>query len=68
MILNGELTLVDPSSDSPWENRIRLEPVSAGVFKMLNQSQEGETVRFEEDKSGKVTRMIMPGYSSVRRK
>jgi CubicO group peptidase (beta-lactamase class C family) len=63
MLLNGELALVDPASDTPWESRVRLEPVSDGVFKMKDPTQEGELVRFELDADGKVTRMVLPGYS-----
>lgn len=67
MVLNGELTLVDPTEDNPWEGRIRLEPVSEGVFKMKNQAQKGELIRFEMDEHGKVKRIIMPGYSLLRK-
>jgi hypothetical protein len=63
MLLNGELVIVDPASDNPWDKRMRLEPVSEGVFKMKDPIQEGELVRFELDESGRVTRMIQPGYS-----
>ena len=66
MLLNSELTLVELASDDPWEDRIRLEPVSDGVFKMKDQWQKGELVRFEVDDSGEVTRLIMPGYSLLR--
>jgi len=67
MLLNGELTLVDPTEDNPWDGRIRLEPVSEGVFKMKDQAQKGELIRFEMDESGEVTRIIMPGYSLLRK-
>lgn len=67
MLLNGELTLLDPTDDNPWDGRIRLEPVSEGVFKMKNQAQKGELIRFEMDEHGKVTRIIMPGYSLLRK-
>ncbi len=67
MLLNGELTLVDPAEDNPWDSRIRLEPVSKGVFRMKDQPQQGELIRFEEDEYGQVTRIIMPGYSLLRK-
>jgi D-alanyl-D-alanine carboxypeptidase len=67
MLLNGELTLVDPAEDNPWEGRIRLEPVSEGVFKMKDGSQKGELIRFQMDEYGLVTRIIMPGYSLLRK-
>lgn len=68
MLLNNELSLVDPASDNPWKDRIRLEPVSDGIFKMLDQWQEGELIRFEENESGEVRRIVMPGYSLQRKK
>lgn len=67
MLLNGELTLVDPTEDNPWDGRVRLEPVSEGVFKMKNRWQKGELIRFETDEHGEVTRIIMPGYSLSRK-
>lgn len=68
MLLNNELALVDPASDTPWEDRVRLEYVADNTFKMLNQWQEGESIHFEENKSGEVTRIIMPGYSLLKTK
>jgi D-alanyl-D-alanine carboxypeptidase len=66
MLLNNELALVDQASDAPWEDRVRLEYVSENTFKMLDQWQEGESIYFEENESGKVTRIIMPGYSLLK--
>lgn len=68
MVLDGRLTLVDPSDDSPWENRITLEPVSPGVFRMKGGSQAGELVRFETNATGNVTRLVFPGYYLLRQK
>jgi hypothetical protein len=67
MLLDGELTLVDPTEDNPWDGRIRLEPVSEGVFRMKDQAQKGELIRFETDEYGEVVRIIMPGYSLMRK-
>ena len=67
MLLAGELTLVDPTEDNPWDGRVRLEPVSEGIFKMKDRPQKGELIRFEMDESGEVTRIIMPGYSLLRK-
>ena len=67
MLLNGELTLVDPAEDNPWEGRVSLEPVSEGVFKMKDKWQKGELIRFEMNEQGEVTRIIMPGYSLLRK-
>ena len=67
MLLDGELALVDLSEDNPWDARTRLEPVASGTFRMVDGDQEGETVRFEADRSGRVTRIVLPGYYAVRR-
>jgi CubicO group peptidase (beta-lactamase class C family) len=67
MLLNGELTLVDPAEDNPWGGRVGLEPVSEGVFKMKDQWQKGELIRFEMNEQGEVRRIIMPGYSLLRK-
>jgi CubicO group peptidase (beta-lactamase class C family) len=67
MLLDGELALVDPAEDNPWNGRIRLEPVAEGVFKMKNPPQQGELIRFELNEYGEVTRIIMPGYSLLRK-
>jgi CubicO group peptidase (beta-lactamase class C family) len=67
MLLNGELTLVDQTDDDPWDGRVRLEPVSESVFRMKDQWQKGELIRFEMDEYGEVKRIIMPGYSLSRK-
>jgi len=41
--------------------------VSEGIFKMKDRPQKGELIRFEMDESGEVTRIIMPGYSLLRK-
>lgn len=66
MNINSELALVDPEEDDPWESMIRLEPVSEGLFRMKDQWQKGETVRFETNKDGVVDRIVLPGYSLTR--
>lgn len=66
MLLDGKLTLVDPSEDDPWAGRVTLEPVSTGVFRMKGGSQTEELVRFETDAAGRVTRLVFPGYYVVR--
>ncbi|MEE9442988.1 MAG: serine hydrolase [candidate division Zixibacteria bacterium] len=67
MLLNGELTIIELPDDNPWKNRIRLEPVSENIFRMKDQWQKGELIRFEMNDDGEVTRIILPGYS-IRRK
>ncbi|HEY2797061.1 MAG TPA: serine hydrolase domain-containing protein [Thermoanaerobaculia bacterium] len=62
MVIDGELCVVDPTDDDPWEGRVRLEPMtgSPDTFRMKSGSQQGELVRFTTDASG-VLRMSEPG-------
>ena len=61
MVLDGELTLVDPEAENPWEERILLRPVSPGTFRMTAPSFSygaiGELLTFETGDDGRVTRM-----------
>ncbi len=66
MVLDGELCIVDPSDDDPWEGRVRLEPVAPNTFRMKSGSQQGELIQFTLDASGKVTRMSEPGDYMLR--
>jgi CubicO group peptidase (beta-lactamase class C family) len=66
MLLDDELALVDPASDNPWEDRIRLEFVNNNTFKMIDQWQEGELIHFDLDENGEVKQIIMPGYALKR--
>ncbi len=68
MLLHNELALVDPDSENPWKDRVRLEHVSNNTFKMLDQWQAGELIHFETNEKGEITRIIMPGYSLKRKK
>jgi CubicO group peptidase (beta-lactamase class C family) len=70
MVLDGELCIVDPSEDDPWEARVRLEPVQgvADTFRMKSGSQQGELIQFALDASGKVVRMSEPGDYMLRQK
>jgi CubicO group peptidase (beta-lactamase class C family) len=67
-ILDGRLTMIDPSEDNPWSSRVVLEPVKdrAGVFKQVGGDAAGETVTFVTDASGRVTRYDAPGYYMVK--
>ncbi len=67
LLLSDGLVLLDMSADDPWADRIRLEPVSPGVFRLKGGSQQDELVRFESDAAGKVVRLREPGYSARRR-
>ena len=66
-VLDGKLTLFDPSEDNPWESRVTLEPVSGSTFRQVGGDAAGETVTFITDASGKVTRYEAPGYYMSRR-
>lgn len=68
MLLDGELCIVDPSEDDPWEERVRLEPVAADTFRMKTGSQQGELIQFTLDASGNVVRMSEPGDYMLRQK
>ena len=70
MILEGELCVVDPTDDDPWEGRVRLEPVPGvpDAFRMKSGSQQGEIVRFGLDAEGRVVRMSEPGDYMLRQK
>ena len=62
MVLDGELTLIDPEAEDPWEARILLKPVSAATFRMTAPSFSygaiGELLTFEAGADGRVTRMM----------
>jgi len=66
MLLDGELCIVDPSDDDPWEGRVRLEPVAPDTFRMKTGSQEGELIQFTKDGNGNVVRMSEPGDYMLR--
>jgi hypothetical protein len=66
MLLDGELCIVDPSDEDPWENRIRLEPVEPDTFRMKTGYQEGELIQFTIDGNGNVIRMSEPGDYMLR--
>jgi D-alanyl-D-alanine carboxypeptidase len=61
MVLDGELTLVAPEDENPWETRILLKPVAPHTFRMTTTSFSygaiGELLTFEVDQDGRVTRM-----------
>ena len=66
-ILDGRLTMFDPSEDNPWESKVVLEPVSGNVFRQKGGDATGETVTFILDPAGKVIRYEAPGYYMSRR-
>jgi CubicO group peptidase (beta-lactamase class C family) len=58
MILNGQLTMVSPGSDTPWSDRVVLRPVGANLFRMQGGWAAGELAKFELDAQGRVTRLV----------
>ncbi len=63
LVLKGELTMIDPNDDNPWESRVRLKPVGVGTFRVIEgEGQYGELVRFEVDSEGRVTGLRWPSY------
>ena len=63
LVLKGELTMIDPNDDNPWESRVRLKPVGVGTFRMIEgEEQYGELLRFEVDSEGRVTGLRGPSY------
>ncbi len=66
MIIKGELSVIDPLADNPWSERIRLELISPGVFRMETGSQKGELIKFDIDPRSKKMRMVWPGCSAIR--
>lgn len=67
MVLDGELTMVVPEAENPWESRVRLTPVGPHTFRMSGGSSGGELLRFELDASGRVVRMIAGTYYRLRK-
>lgn len=61
MVLDGELTLISPDAENPWESRLLLKPVAANTFRMTAPSFSyeaiGELLTFELGPDGGVTRM-----------
>ena len=61
MVLDGELTLISPDAENPWESRLLLKPVAANTFRMTAPSFSyeaiGELLTFESGPDGRVTRM-----------
>ncbi len=66
-VLDGRLTMFDPSEDNPWSSKVVLEPVSGSTFRQVGGDAAGETVTFVTDASGRVTRYEAPGYYMERR-
>lgn len=63
-ILNGELTMIVPETDNPWNSRIILRPVGPDTFRIVatgfSYEPIGELLTFEMDVKEKVTRVRTP--------
>jgi len=62
VLVNGELVMIDPTSDNPMETMVRLVPQGNNKFKITTESQNyggavGEIVSFELGPDGKAARM-----------
>lgn len=71
LILKGELTLILPESDNPWETRIKLEPVAPHLFRAVparwSYAFNGDLFRFEVDADGRVTRVGTENFYWLRK-
>lgn len=58
LVLNGELTMVNPRAENPWNSRVTLKPIGPHTFRMIRVGgRYGELVHFEVDPTGRVTRL-----------
>ncbi len=67
MILNGQLTMVSPGSDTPWADRVVLRPVAADTFRMQGGWAAGELAKFELDAGGRVVRLLAGNVYWIRK-
>ncbi len=62
MVLNGELTWINPGKDNPWESRWLLKPVGPNTFRMIESGGfYGDLLWFEVDPEGRVTALRAGG-------
>ena len=65
-VLSGELTIIFPDADDPWESRVTLKPVGTHRFRAipteLSYSLNGEILVFEFDESGAIKRFGRPSF------
>lgn len=61
LVLNGELTMIHPNAENPWESRVTLKPVGPHTFRMIGGAWNGELLQFEVDPNGRVTRLRLTG-------
>ncbi len=67
LVLDGQLTMLEPGSEDPWESRVRLAPEGQHTFRMLDvDSRYGEQMHFVLDADGKVTAAQFPSWYALR--
>jgi len=70
-VLEGELAIIFPESDDPWESRVTLKPVGAHRFRAtpneMSYSLNGEILTFEFDDAGAVKRFGRPSFYWLRK-
>ncbi len=71
MVLGGELTLIGPEDENPWESRILLKPVAVNTFRMeavsFSYGAIGELLTFDLGPDGRATRMRTANSHWVRK-
>jgi CubicO group peptidase (beta-lactamase class C family) len=64
LAVGGELAMIFPQADNPWESRLILEPVRAHTFRMkpagVTFGAIGELLTFEMGGNGRVARVSTP--------
>jgi CubicO group peptidase (beta-lactamase class C family) len=71
MVLNGDLTLIVPDAENPWESRATLTPLGEHTFRLstaaLTYAAAGEAVTFTLDATGRAVRLSTPYQYWVRK-
>jgi CubicO group peptidase (beta-lactamase class C family) len=73
LILNGELTMITPEADNPWESRWVLKPVGLHQFRVVpstgytGSGPTGDLLTFEVDGQGRAKRVGTPNFYWVRK-
>jgi CubicO group peptidase (beta-lactamase class C family) len=67
LVVGGELFLVDPTEDDPWDSKIRLEAAGRHTFRMIEVlPRYGELMRFDVTSDGKVIGIRFPSSYLLR--
>jgi CubicO group peptidase (beta-lactamase class C family) len=66
LVLNGELTMIVPDAENPWETRFLLRPVARHTFRIVptgfTTGPVGELLTFDLDSAGSVRRVNTPNW------